>query len=82
MFTILALIIGSWVVSGVPKSDPVIITSNSISLALLGVILFFKLRGRRRSLEGRRRAGKGSCLKGLISLGVASELEGRYGRRS
>jgi MtN3 and saliva related transmembrane protein len=44
MFAILALGIGSWVVYGLLKGDPVIITSNTISLTLLVVILFFKLR--------------------------------------
>jgi MtN3 and saliva related transmembrane protein len=47
MFAILALGIGSWVVYGVLKGDPVIIVANGTSLALLGVILFFKLRERK-----------------------------------
>ncbi|MEA2929634.1 MAG: MtN3 and saliva related transrane protein [Hyphomicrobiales bacterium] len=45
MFLILALGIALWVVYGVLQHDAVIILANSVSLVLLGAILFFKLRG-------------------------------------
>jgi MtN3 and saliva related transmembrane protein len=44
MFLILAVGIALWVVYGVMKGDVVIILANSVSLALLCGILFFKLR--------------------------------------
>jgi MtN3 and saliva related transmembrane protein len=44
MFLILAAGIALWVVYGVLKADVVIILANSVSLAFLGAILFFKLR--------------------------------------
>jgi MtN3 and saliva related transmembrane protein len=44
MFLILAGGIALWVVYGVMKSDGVIILANSVSLAFLCAILFFKLR--------------------------------------
>ena len=44
MFSILASGIALWVVYGFLKSDVVIVAANSVSLALLGGILFFKLR--------------------------------------
>ena len=53
MFSILAAGIGLWIVYGVLQSDAVIIIANSVSLALLAVILHFKLRERRAE---RRRA--------------------------
>jgi MtN3 and saliva related transmembrane protein len=44
MFLILAVGIALWVVYGALKGDAVIILANSVSLALLSGILFFKLR--------------------------------------
>jgi MtN3 and saliva related transmembrane protein len=44
MFSVLTVGIGLWILYGVLKSDPVIITANSISLTLLFGILYFKLR--------------------------------------
>jgi MtN3 and saliva related transmembrane protein len=44
MFLILAAGIALWVVYGVLQRDIVIILANSVSLILLGGILFFKLR--------------------------------------
>ena len=44
MFLILAGGIALWVVYGVLKGDGVIILANSVSLAFLCAILFFKLR--------------------------------------
>jgi MtN3 and saliva related transmembrane protein len=44
MFLILAAGIALWVVYGVLQGDLVIILANSVSLILLGGILFFKLR--------------------------------------
>lgn len=44
MFLILATGIALWVVYGVLQGDPVIILANSVSLAFLATILFFKLR--------------------------------------
>jgi MtN3 and saliva related transmembrane protein len=44
MFLVLALGIALWVVYGTYKKDWVIIAANSVSLALLMGILFFKLR--------------------------------------
>jgi len=44
MFLILALGIALWAVYGVMRNDPVIIIANGVSLALLFVILFFKVR--------------------------------------
>jgi hypothetical protein len=35
-----------WIVCGILKVDGIIIAANSVSLALLSGILFFKLRGR------------------------------------
>jgi MtN3 and saliva related transmembrane protein len=47
MFLILSLGVALWAVYGVFKADWVIIAANSVSLALLMGILFFKLRERR-----------------------------------
>jgi len=47
MFATLAVGIGLWVAYGFLKSDAVIILANAVSLALLGGILYFKLRGER-----------------------------------
>ncbi len=47
MFSILAVGIALWIVYGILQSDGVIIVANSVSLALLAVILYFKLRERR-----------------------------------
>ena len=44
MFLILALGIALWVVYGALQRDAVIILANSVSLAFLSAILFFKLR--------------------------------------
>jgi MtN3 and saliva related transmembrane protein len=44
MFLVLSVGVGLWAVYGVFKRDWVIITANSVSLALLMGILFFKLR--------------------------------------
>ena len=44
MFAILAAGIALWIAYGVLRGDPVIILANSVSLAFLAVILFFKLR--------------------------------------
>ena len=44
MFSILALGIALWIVYGVLQSDVVITTANTVSLALLSGILYFKLR--------------------------------------
>ena len=44
MFLILATGIALWVVYGVLQHDAVIILANSVSLAFLAAILFFKLR--------------------------------------
>jgi MtN3 and saliva related transmembrane protein len=49
MFLILASGIALWVVYGVLQHDVVIILANSVSLAFLAAILFFKLRGDRKS---------------------------------
>jgi len=46
MFSILAAGIALWVVYGLLKGDWVIILANSISLGLLGGILYFKVRER------------------------------------
>lgn len=47
MFLILAAGIALWVVYGALQGDAVIISANSVSLALLSFILYFKLRDRR-----------------------------------
>ena len=47
MFATLAVGIALWVAYGFLKSDAVIILANAVSLALLGGILYFKLRGER-----------------------------------
>ncbi len=44
MFVILAAGIALWVVYGILQRDIVIILANSVSLAFLAAILFFKLR--------------------------------------
>lgn len=44
MFLILATGIALWIVYGLLQGDGVIILANSVSLAFLCVILFFKLR--------------------------------------
>jgi MtN3 and saliva related transmembrane protein len=44
MFSVLSLGVALWIVYGVMKGDWIIITANSISLACLGGILYFKLR--------------------------------------
>ena len=44
MFLILATGIALWVVYGILQGDAVIILANSVSLAFLSAILFFKLR--------------------------------------
>jgi MtN3 and saliva related transmembrane protein len=52
MFSILATGIALWIVYGVMRADFVIILANSVSLAFLAAILFFKLR----AVFGERRA--------------------------
>lgn len=47
MFSILATGVALWIVYGVLKSDAVIVLANSVSLALLIGILYFKVRERR-----------------------------------
>ena len=44
MFSILAAGIALWIGYGVMRGDAVIILANSVSLAFLAAILFFKLR--------------------------------------
>jgi MtN3 and saliva related transmembrane protein len=44
MFTVLSVGIALWVAYGVMKRDWILITANSVSLACLFVILYFKLR--------------------------------------
>jgi MtN3 and saliva related transmembrane protein len=44
MFSILGSGVALWIAYGVLKSDWVIIAANSVSLALLSGILFFKIR--------------------------------------
>ena len=48
MFATLAIGVALWVIYGMLKEDGVIILANAVSLALLGGILYFKLRGERR----------------------------------
>jgi MtN3 and saliva related transmembrane protein len=48
MFSVLAVGVGLWIVYGVLKADFVIISANTVSLALLLGILYFKLREPRR----------------------------------
>jgi hypothetical protein len=43
-FTVLAGGLGDWVIYGVLRTEIVIISSNSLSLALLGGIIWCKLR--------------------------------------
>jgi MtN3 and saliva related transmembrane protein len=44
MFLILSAGIALWVVYGIMQGDAVIVLANSVSLAFLAAILFFKLR--------------------------------------
>lgn len=53
MFAILATGVGLWAVYGCLKGDIVIVTANTISLALLLGILYFKMREGRQSKERR-----------------------------
>jgi MtN3 and saliva related transmembrane protein len=46
MLLVLWLGVALWIVYGILKVDWIIIAANSVSLALLAGILFFKLRGR------------------------------------
>jgi MtN3 and saliva related transmembrane protein len=46
MFSVLALGVALWAVYGVMKGDWIIIAANSVSLACLAGILYFKLRSR------------------------------------
>jgi MtN3 and saliva related transmembrane protein len=46
MLLVLWLGVALWIVYGIMKVDWIIIAANSVSLALLAGILFFKLRGR------------------------------------
>jgi MtN3 and saliva related transmembrane protein len=45
MLLLLATGLALWMIYGFVKSDVVIIVANGISVAMVGVILFFKLRG-------------------------------------
>jgi MtN3 and saliva related transmembrane protein len=45
MLLLLATGLSLWMIYGFVKSDVVIIVANGISAAMVGVILFFKLRG-------------------------------------
>jgi MtN3 and saliva related transmembrane protein len=45
MLLVLWLGVALWIIYGILKADWIIITANSVSLALLCGILFFKLRG-------------------------------------
>ena len=49
MLLLLASGLGLWLVYGVMCADAVIIIANAISLALLGGIIFFKIRGPKKS---------------------------------
>jgi MtN3 and saliva related transmembrane protein len=44
MLLLLACGLGLWLVYGIMRGDAVIILANGVSLALLGCILYFKLR--------------------------------------
>lgn len=46
MFSVLAVGIALWIIYGVMKGDWIIISANSVSLACLTGILYFKLRSR------------------------------------
>jgi MtN3 and saliva related transmembrane protein len=47
MLLLLAIGLGLWLLYGSMRADGVIITANAVSLALLGGIIFFKIRGAR-----------------------------------
>ena len=51
MFLILATGIALWVIYGVLQGDAIIVLANSVSLAFLATILFFKLRNVTRGRE-------------------------------
>lgn len=51
MFAILSVGIALWVVYGLMQGDLVIVLANSVSLALLGGILYFKMHERKRSRQ-------------------------------
>jgi MtN3 and saliva related transmembrane protein len=51
MLLLLAAGLGLWLIYGFMRADTVIVVANAISLALLGGILFFKLRGPGKSLH-------------------------------
>jgi MtN3 and saliva related transmembrane protein len=51
MLSILAFGILLWVIYGVMQRDVIVVLANSISLCLLGAILFFQLREGRASRE-------------------------------
>jgi MtN3 and saliva related transmembrane protein len=53
MLLLLASGLGLWLAYGFPRGDAVIIIANAISLALLGGILFFKIRGPKSSHEAK-----------------------------
>jgi len=56
MLLLLATGLGLWLVYGLMRPDAVIVMANTVSLALLGGILFFKIRGPKESSPaGRRR---------------------------
>ena len=54
MLLLLAAGLALWLVYGLMRGDPVIIIANGVSLALLGGIIFFKLRGPRHEAKTSR----------------------------
>ena len=59
MLLLLATGLGLWLVYGFMRVDVVIIMANAISLALLGGILFFKIRGPKSSHDETKISGDG-----------------------
>jgi MtN3 and saliva related transmembrane protein len=57
MLLLLASGLGLWLVYGFLRADAVIVIANAISLALLGGILFFKIRGPKTSSHETRTSG-------------------------
>jgi MtN3 and saliva related transmembrane protein len=53
MLLLLATGLGLWLAYGLMRADAVIMIANAVSLALLGGIMFFKIRGRRQRMEQR-----------------------------
>ena len=46
MLLLLASGLGLWMVYGFVKSDVVIVAANGVSVAMIAIILYFKLRGK------------------------------------